>query len=372
MRIRSYHFLRQNIPIFKVEFVYSENTYFGNPLYETESDEPGFFDKLNAYASSADVLYVHGNNLSPFATRTGFFLDLSPLISVDSEIASEDFYPGAWQAFQWDGGIWALPYTMQVQVLVYDKNAFDAVNFPYPDQTWRMEDYTRVAEAMHTYNSKGEVELSPLTAMNPAHLLHNIIGTAYDDSALTTQPDFSNPELLSTLEAYIDYYSAYEFEEFGGYSFDEIPMSLNYPYQLSNSSGFSGGDKDWGVSLLPGDSASAHIEGFAISSGTVYPEAAFEFVSFMTHNIDVLGDSYGSSPARRSLANVEPDEDSFFSQPEFEPEIQAIIDQALEVVIPPSELLIPRFFIGHVHWLTKKEWVSRKHWKRLNFKSWTR
>jgi len=327
-------------PNIQVEFVYNENTYLGNPLYETEeSDEPSFYDQLTDYASSADVLYVHSGSMSPFATNTGFFLDLSPLVTVDDSLQADDFYPAAWQAFQFDGGYWALPYSLQLQLLVYDKDSFDAVNFPYPDQSWRIEDYIRAAEAMHTYNSAGEVELSPMNAIDPITLFHAITGPLYDDLTLPAQPNFSNPEFLHLLDTYINYYTEYEFEEFRGYSFDEMPMTLSFPYQLSSSAFGSGNEKNWAVSLLPGNVAGAYVEGFAISRGTLHPEAAYTFASFMTRNIDIFQYSFGSSPARRSLADVEPDNDNnnFYSQPEFEPDVQAVIDQALELAIPPSQ-----------------------------------
>ena len=324
-------------PNIQVEYVYNENSYFGSPLYEPESDEPSFYDRLNDYVSSADVLYVHSSSMSPFATTTGFFLDLAPLANVDDSLQADDFYPAAWQAFQWDGGNWAVPYSLQVQLLIYDKDSFDAVNFPYPDQSWRIEDYIRAAEAMHTYNSSGEVELSAMTAINPISLFHGLIGQLYDETTLPAQPEFSNPEFLHLLENYIKYYSDYEFEQFQGYSYNDMPMTLSYPYQLADNSSGPGFDKNWAISLLPGDVASSYVEGFAISRGTLHPEAAYTFASFMTRNIDVFQFGYGSSPARRSLAGVEPDDDSYYSQPQFDPEVEAILDQALESAISPSE-----------------------------------
>lgn len=324
-------------PTIQVQLVYNENIYFGSPLYETESDEPTFFEKVNDYVSSADVLYVQSGNLTPFATTTGAFLDLSPLVSVDDRLQPDDFYNAAWQAFQWDGGYWALPYSLQIQLLVYNQDAFDAVNFPYPDKSWRIEDYVRVAEVMHNYNSAGEVELSAMTAIDPMALFHGVIGPLYNDMTIPAQPDFSNPEFLHILESYIAYYSAYEFEEFRGYSFDEMPMTLSFPYQLAQNTFSTGEAVNWSVALLPGDVATSYSEGFAISRGTLHPEAAYTFATFMTRNIDVFQFGFGASPARRSLADFQPEEDSFYTQPEFPPEIQIIIDHAMEVAIPSSD-----------------------------------
>ncbi|MEQ8676776.1 MAG: extracellular solute-binding protein [Aggregatilineales bacterium] len=238
-------------PNIQVEFVYNENPYFGNPMYQSDSAENTYYEDLTNYVSSADVLYVTNYQLSPFATETGFILDLSPLVDVDADLNEADFFPAEWEAFQWDRGIWALPYSMNVQVLVYNMDAFDAAGLAYPDETWRVDDYINAAEALQTYNSQGEVDLSPLVAVNPMSLFYNAIGNVYDETSLPAQPDFSSPELLNILEAYAAYDAAYEFAEIQGYSFNELPMSIGYPYQLSTNSFGSDENINWGVSLLP-------------------------------------------------------------------------------------------------------------------------
>ena len=54
-------------------------------------------------------------------------------------------------------------------------------------------------------------------------------------------------------------------------------------------------DVNWGVSLLPGGRANAYVEGFAVSAGTAYPEAAYEFAKFITNNVDLWNQSLGST-----------------------------------------------------------------------------
>ena len=49
------------------------------------------------------------------------------------------------------------------------------------------------------------------------------------------------------------------------------------------------------------------VDGFAVSIGTQYPEAAYELAKFMTFSADAANASYRSIiPARRSLADLEP------------------------------------------------------------------
>ncbi len=332
-------------PNIQVEFVYWDNMFFGSPIYQSEDEESTFYDDLRAYAESADVLYMYDSNLSPYAVHTGFFLDLTPLIAVDENINETDFYPAAWHAFQWDGGMWALPYSMEVQVLVYDRGAFDLAGIVYPDQSWRLEDYIRVVEELHTYNENGEVELSALNPLNPVLILYNDVGSLFDTTTFPTQPDFSNPEFQRQLEIYTNYYESYEFAQLRGYSFDEVPMSISYPYQLNNNNFGFGEDKDWAVSLLPGNIAGSRAQGFAISSGTAFPQEAYEFVSFMTENIDIFTYGANGRPARHYLTLDDlDDENTFIPLPEFDPEIQAVLDEAYQVAISGRDMWFSEVF----------------------------
>src|SRR5258707_2789080 len=76
------------------------------------------FQAVQQYASSADVLYVTNANitgsdttsLSVEATRAGDFLNLKPLADDDKTLNPSDFFPPIWQSYQWDGGVWAMPF----------------------------------------------------------------------------------------------------------------------------------------------------------------------------------------------------------------------------------------------------------------------
>src|SRR5690606_49747 len=108
-------------------------------------------------AASADVLYVSNDNLSIEATLAGAFLDLSPLAAGDPDLNVEDFFPGAYESFQWDRGLWALPISMDVQIVIYDPAAFDAAGLAYPDEGWTLEDFARADRELSTYGDEGNV-----------------------------------------------------------------------------------------------------------------------------------------------------------------------------------------------------------------------
>ena len=318
-------------PGIQVQFVYADEMY-SDPFYD---DEANFAERLTEYASAADVLYVSSYNYSSYMTSTGFFLDLTPLVSVDGDLMPDDFYPAAWDAFQWDGGIWAMPTAIETQILVYNQDMFDAIGLPYPNESWSISDFIQAGEALHTYNDAGEVELSSLSSLDPRLLLYSSIGDLVDDSVIPNVPDFSHPELADLLNQWATYWSSYEFAENNMYSPDEMAMYIGYPYQLA----YNENDVNWQVSLLPGGIAGSSVEGYAISQGTAYPEAAYELVNFLSYNTDIFEYSFGSNPVRRSvtLDSEENDAARVFGNG-FTPEVTAFLADALEHAVSPAAL----------------------------------
>lgn len=86
------------------------------------------------YPQSADILYVDDYLLSPEVTRAGYLLNLEPLIISDALSVTDDFFPPALSAYQWDGGTWGIPSALSC----YDRDAFEqlGLNHPTPEGTF--------------------------------------------------------------------------------------------------------------------------------------------------------------------------------------------------------------------------------------------
>lgn len=296
-----------------------------------------YFEKLNTYANSADVLFVDNFFLNPYTTATGFFLDLAPLVNADNTINAQDFYPVAWQAFQWEGGMWALPYAFNLQLLNYHKGLFDEAGLDYPNEDWQMGDFIHAAETLQVINEQGEIDFSPLMPLNPALLVLSMIGNYYDDSTIPNQPEFTHPALAEMFALLLDYYQSYQFKPVTSYLLNSVPLNLSFPYQLSRSENNVMGinHEDWVVTLPPGGRAFTQSQGFAISRGTSNPEAAYRFLKFLTGNPDVVASASETYSAQRNLPDIES------SYPVmtfvFSPEVEAFLAESVENAIPASE-----------------------------------
>ncbi|MBZ0283622.1 MAG: extracellular solute-binding protein [Anaerolineae bacterium] len=317
---------------------------------------PGFaspIDGLDAhlsdvsdYVSSADVVFASSDNFSVEATRAGYILDLTPLTSADPTLNSDDFIPAAWQSVQWDNGVWALPVSVDVITLVYDPEKFDAAGVAYPDSSWTIDELANAARQLAEYDANNAVSTPGLVMFgNYAGLIaRSLMGTSLVDSnAVPDMPDFSDPGLASILTTLNDLQTeGVVASSFNG-NIDDVPM------RIIGSFGLTSFDPNTPASpsvMLPGGAAGLDVQGFAISSGTQYPEAAYALAKFLTQRAEVGSNFFGAAPARQSLRGLQPETSDgggpgggavFIGRPN-SPEIDAAIDAALVNALPASEL----------------------------------
>ena len=94
--------------------------------------------------------------------------------------------------------------------------------------------------------------------------------------------------------------------------------------------------------MLPGGTAGVTANGFAISSGTQYPEQAYALVKYLTNSVQISNGPADASPARRSLQGVQAPTDTgaqvIVMPHQFSPDAQAVVDKALANGFPVSEL----------------------------------
>src|SRR5512145_2927062 len=129
---------------------------FEPPLYPREEIDD-YLDAVETYVSSADVVFVNTDVLTPEATTAGYFLNLSPLVDTDSTLNAADFYEALWRSFQWDRGMWALPVSGEASLLFYDPAAFDAAGLPYPNENWTLNDLANAIRTLTQVDADGKV-----------------------------------------------------------------------------------------------------------------------------------------------------------------------------------------------------------------------
>ncbi len=260
------------------------------------------------FSSVADVLFVDNSNISVQATRAGYFLDMTPLTSSDTALNVEDFIPGVWQSFQWDNGIWAMPASTDVIILTYNPAAFDTIGLAYPNERWTIDDLDNAARKLAVVDPSGAVTTAGLSIsnFNVQWLFRSLLGKGfYDASTTPNAPLLSDPALQTLMTTWSKLVSDKMVSSQGGFAAaDTVPMQIGGSRTLGRRPGRDQNQVTLSASLLPGGGAGLNAQGFAISSGTQYPEQAYALVKYLTSSPDVANNFFGVSPARQSLVGA--------------------------------------------------------------------
>jgi ABC-type glycerol-3-phosphate transport system substrate-binding protein len=316
-------------------FEQSGGLYIGSEMDEDQINES--FNQALESTTSADVLYAQSYSLSVEATRAGLYLDLAPLINNDPSFNADDFFPAVWESYQWDNGIWAVPTTANVTLLVYDAAKFDEAGLPYPDANWTLADLANAAEAFTVYDDEGETDLPGLAGFNLRYLIVSLLGEGLlDQDVIPNEPRLNTPELQALVDEWSAMLDAGTVQPYGDFDNNEVAMSVDQPYRLF---GFNPQDDthEWQASLLPGGKAGLDVTGFAVSAGTSNPELAYELVKYLSLSPEIASANYGSYPARQSLVGVEV-ENPRFIMPPMEEEVTLILEDALANAIPVADV----------------------------------
>ncbi|MBX3086172.1 MAG: hypothetical protein KF716_31340 [Anaerolineae bacterium] len=309
-------------------------------LPDPTADLEAYYTALNDYVSAADVVIVDSNHIGAEATVAGYYLDLSPLVQEDSSLNASDFYPSAWQSFQWDKGIWALPLSADPYILTYDPTAFDDAGIAYPDPQWSLDDLANAARTLTQKDDAGNVTRAGLglfSNQGDTLLMRSLLSTSlFDSSVVPNPPQLDTPEvenLLTTMRALQD-------EGVIGRQFNQGPMALAPVFSIAGGPNNQNTRK--GV-LLPGNKGMLDVRGLALSAGTTHPQEAYAVAKFLTTRPEIAAQGT-TSPARISLVGEETNSGggpgpggrnlrSFLS-----PELQALSDEAVNNGVPFADL----------------------------------
>lgn len=317
-----------------LNFVSSDDMYFTPPQYDIDEH----LSKALAYATQGDVLYTGSTQLSIEMTRAGALLDLSPLTITDTHLDTSDFFPAMWQSFQWDGGLWSVPIGGSLIMNVYNKNALDEANIPYPDENWTIADYSTYACELTTYKASGEVDTPGFNSYYMSPLFYSLLNRGlYDMSTFPETADLTGDDIVDLLTQWTALIDEHIANPFGQIDFDdqEVPLHVEQTWRVTNR--YMNPDADWQASLLANNLAGLQVEGFGVSSGTDNPELAYELVMYMSESVDIMNMSFFDMPARQSMVGLE-DDDSRMVFGEKPPELLALMDEAIINAIPFSEM----------------------------------
>lgn len=231
-------------------------------------------------------------SVRPEDIRRGYLRDLKPLMDADATFNRADFYSTALQGVTLDGAVAAIPRTVSVPLIQYNKTlwAKQGLSAPKPDWSWR--DVAAAAEALARKNGNkietyGLVDWTAGVAAVYGEL--NEIGTSISSGL---EPALDTPALAQAVErvAGLAQKGAVFLPE-GGFDSDgfrRVILDQRVGMWQYGALYLNPQDPkptfDIGVAAYPAipPTLLGSIDGYVMSAGTQHPQEAWRWLSFLS------------------------------------------------------------------------------------------
>ncbi len=235
----------------------------------------------------------------------GSFLDLKPLIEEDKNFDTNDFFPNTLSAFEYEGGIWALPSDIRVSYLLYDKQIFDEAEVAYPTIGWTKQDFLSATQETTSEKAGGTRYGFLDTGLARSAFIPFFSNTeAHDNTSLVAE------STIEDVRWYVDLALLYNVMPVISRTGEGFELAS----ELLNQKGvamwqgwwldYEQSKEDRGISLFPteeGSRALGQMYGYVISSGTQHPEESWKWLRFLSYQTTADGHLL---PPRRSAAEA--------------------------------------------------------------------
>ena len=314
-------------PDVKIELV-STDEIMGNQGNRVSVTVDGGDDSLLRLVQAADVISWY---IQPGFVQDRLLLDLAPFMAGDDNFNADDYYPGVLEQFQWDGGTWGIPTNASYNLIFYDKDLFDKAGVAYPEAGWTWDDFLATAQNL-TLREGGEVTQWGFTNQfsGPLELVQAKVGPIFNLASEPATARLEDPEVIDAFQWVADLHTKYEVapyatppeseEDFAAY--EEMYQLMEdgkvamWP-EFSEAFAWRSEERNIGVVPFPVTDSSDHsspIAGFgggvlAVSAGTTQPQAAWQWIKFLTQQRGDDAFAFGpggstSLPARKSVAEA--------------------------------------------------------------------
>ena len=262
-----------------------------------------------------DVFMASDEHVPPVAS-VGLVLNLNPYIDATAGFDTDDFAAGVSRGFNFWGRWWGFPYDQSTWGIYYNKDMFAEAGIDTPPtegQTqWNLEQFVEAASALT--KPDGEQWGAQINGGQYLHsaFIYSAGGRNYDDDGRECL--ISSPETASALQWMIDLAythkvvpTAAEMAGSGGINYFAsglVAMELNGQWSLQSKNAEVGFDFD--IGFLPISEIQSTVtggSGFCCSTGSEYPDAAWEFLASYTSTetlAEMVGRPGRGIPARWS------------------------------------------------------------------------
>lgn len=246
-------------------------------------------------AAAADVVPIGWNGIELYdALRGKLLYNLRPFLDRDPELAAS-FVSTALDCLAWNGGVYGLPQTFSVPLMVYNRSLLDAHGVPYPHDGWTWEEWLLTAQVLTAQEQFGFIDLDGFTYLLPLAWM-----AQHDSDVLVPGTDIPEANLGATivfeaLEWYVSLSQQHRIAPENPNDVDRsalvrqnraamwvqaLPMNVTLNPNSAQVQGVAGT-----VAQLPQGQRLAYsmlVEGYGIGAGTQHAEAAWRWLAWMS------------------------------------------------------------------------------------------
>ncbi|MCG8353643.1 MAG: extracellular solute-binding protein [Chloroflexales bacterium] len=341
-----------------------------NPDFQVRFVALGASQNIQQTVQTADTAAV--SLVGSTDAARGLVYDLSPLIDADPTFDRADFYPGAIAAFRHDDTIFALPRTLRIPLLAYNKAMWAAQGLAAPAPDWTWNDLLSAAEQFAQGPNAGEEVYGLWDGQNGLHALAGELASADPQFFMTAAHDrrLDQPAVISALEQVIANANAGVFylpppsmdEPVDGTSAQQLirdgRIGIWASHLLPGESGDTQRSFEIGTAALP-ESLQAALLGraaYIMSSGTQHPQEAWRWLAYLSRN-----EAPTFAPASLAAVDEIPARQSITVQIDYWAHLDAETAAAMQTTLDRPAADQPLFSASHADLLRQALDTSRSN-----------
>lgn len=229
-------------------------------------------------------------------------VDLSAYIKRDN-FDLDDFFPTSLDGYRFDKKLYGLPLTAPMSGFVYNMDMFDVAGIDYPDNEWTWDDVLAVARKLLKRDGAGRAQVFGITGFfgffesntSFTPIMWAYGGKLFDPIDFPIRSHVTSKEVIDSIAYVRDLRFKYrvapmpgEQSRFSGVDYfiaGESAMAFSTP-TLANTMKKAQSKIRWNATLMPkgprGRGAGGNSAGMCILSSSRNPNAAWEFLKFLT------------------------------------------------------------------------------------------
>jgi len=274
-----------------------------------------------ASGTPSDVFLLNYRNVGPLAAA-GDLTPIGPRLSESAEIAEDDFFESALDAFRYrDGELTCLPQNLSSLVVYYNRDLFEANRVPLPAADWDWQQFQDAAIALtKDLDADGVPDQYGLATepslIRAAPFVWQAGGELVDDLQQPTTLTLDTPEARAGLQYFVDLSVTHRVVPSRQATDEQAPVdrfaaggaAMLLESRQAVPALREGAAFGWDVAPLPRGQTEAGMlngAGFCMSAATIDQDAAWAFIEFAggPNGQTILSQTGRIVPALQSVAS---------------------------------------------------------------------